>query len=84
MLEISDCSRAEIARAVRLLLGLTNFAAHHLDSLLFALRWYEAGMDFADALHLAMSAQDEALITFDRGLVKVARQVGAFPEFREA
>ena len=84
VLEISDCSRAEIAHAIRLVLGLTNFAARHLDSLLFALRWYEEGMDFADALHLAMSAQDEALITFDRGLVKVARQVGAFPEVREA
>jgi predicted nucleic-acid-binding protein len=84
VLEVSDCSRQEIARAFRVLIGLPNFALRSLDSLLYALRWYEEGMDFADALHLAMSAQDEALATFDRDFAKIAKRAGAFPEVRAA
>ena len=41
-------------------------------------------MDFADALHLAMSEQDNALSTFDRDFVKADKRAGAFPEVREA
>lgn len=84
VLEASDCGRAEIARALRLLVGLPNFAIRQLDRLLYALGWYEAGMDFGDALHLAMSAQDEALATFDRDFARIAKRAGAFPEVRAA
>jgi predicted nucleic-acid-binding protein len=84
VLEVSDCSRQEIARAFRMLIGLPNFTLRPLDSLLYALHWYEEGMDFADALHLAMSAQYEALVTFDRDFAKVAKRAGAFPEVRAA
>ena len=84
VLEVSDCSRQEIARAFRMLIGLPNFTFRPLDGLLYALRWYEEGMDFADALHLAMSAQDEALVTFDRDFAKIAKRAGAFPEVRAA
>ena len=38
-----------------------------------ALAWAEAGMDFADALHLAAAEDCETFITFDRGLAKAAR-----------
>lgn len=31
-----------------------------------------------------MSAQDEALATFDRDFAKIAKQAGAFPEVRAA
>ena len=72
VLEVSDCSRPEIARAFRLLVGLPNFTIRALDSLLYALRWYEDGMDFADALHLALSASDEGLVTFDKSLSRKA------------
>lgn len=84
VLEVSDCSRQDITRAFRLLVGLPNFTIRQLDSLLYALRWYEEGMDFGDALHLAMSAQDEALATFDRDFAKIAKRAGAFPEVRVA
>jgi len=84
VLEVSDCSRQDVARAFRLLAGLPNFTIRPLDGLLYALRWYEEGMDFADALHLAMSAQDEALATFDRDFAKIAKRAGAFPEVRMA
>jgi predicted nucleic-acid-binding protein len=84
VLEVCDCSRKDIARAFRLLVGLPNFTIRQLDSLLYAIRWYEEGMDFGDALHLAMSYQDEALATFDRDFAKIAKRAGAFPEVRAA
>ncbi len=82
VLEVSDCDRTEIARAFRLLVGLPNFTLRQIDGLLYALGWYEEGMDFGDALHLAMCAQDEALATFDRDFAKIAKRAGAFPEVR--
>lgn len=82
VLEVSDCSRPEIARAFRLLAGLPNIMLRQRDSLLHALGWYEEGMDFGDALHLAMSAQDQALATFDRDFAKLAKRTGTFPEVR--
>lgn len=84
VLEVSDCSRQDIAHAFRLLVGLPNFTLRTLDNLLYALRWHEEGMDFADAMHLAMSAQDEAMATFDRDFAKLAKRAGAFPEVMAA
>ncbi len=46
-----------------------------------ALEWFEQGMDFADALHLADCEPDEAFATFDRKPVAVARKASA-PKFR--
>ena len=41
--------------------------------------WTEAGMDFADALHLALSGKAERVATFDEALVKQAHKAGALP-----
>jgi len=79
VLSVNDCGRGEIARGLRLLLGLPNFKPHDLDVLLYALKWYEGGMDFDDALHMASSAKDAAFATFDRPLSRRARNLGAFP-----
>lgn len=84
VLRVNGCDRAEIAHALRILFGLPNFKPHHLTVLVYALKWFETGMDFADALHLAMSEQEDALSTFDRDFVKAAKRAGAFPEVREA
>lgn len=84
VLEVNDCERAEIIRAFRLLIGLPNFTQRQPECLLYALNWYESGMDFADALHLATSRQDKFLVTFDRDFAKIARRLGAFPAVREA
>lgn len=62
----------------------TNILARYLPALLYALKWFEAGMDFADALHLAVSDQDETLSTFDQDFAKAAKRAGAFPEVRAA
>jgi len=41
-----------------------------------ALDWFEQGMDFADALHLASAGRECPLATFDAALVRKARQFG--------
>jgi predicted nucleic-acid-binding protein len=79
VLQANDCSRAEILKGLRHVLGLPNVYVRELETIGYALRWYEGGMDFADALHLAMSGKDERFVTFDRALQKQARKLGAFP-----
>lgn len=79
VLEVNGCTRDEILKGLRHLLGLPNFTAKELEAVLYALRWFEGGMDFGDALHLALSARDERLMTFDRSLERTARKLGAFP-----
>jgi len=39
-----------------------------------AVSWYEAGLDFADALHLASSMQADKFVTFDSAFIKKARK----------
>ena len=66
-----------IVRAMRALLGLPNLTAEDEDEVLQALVWHEAGMDFADALHLASSALAKRFLTFDAKFAKKARALGA-------
>ena len=42
-----------------------------------ALDWFEQGMDFADAMHLASAADCDAFATFDRKLAAVAKKAKA-------
>ncbi|MFN0318015.1 MAG: type II toxin-antitoxin system VapC family toxin [Burkholderiales bacterium] len=79
VLEAYDCTREEIAKGFRHILGLPNFIVREIEAVGYALRWFEGGMDFADALHLALSAKDEQFATFDRALEKRAKKLGAFP-----
>lgn len=59
-----------ICAALRKVLGLPNVQVKHGQQLALALQWYEAGLDFADALHLAQSQDCEGLYTFDQRFVK--------------
>jgi predicted nucleic-acid-binding protein len=43
------------------------------------LDWLEAGMDFANALHLAKAANCTEFVTFDRSLVRTANRPGMVP-----
>ncbi|MBI1835279.1 MAG: hypothetical protein HYR92_05945, partial [Burkholderiales bacterium] len=49
-------------------------------ALAYALHWYEGGMDFGDALHLAMSAKETGFKTFDKAFAKTAKALAAYPE----
>lgn len=84
VLRVNGCERAEIDKGLRLLIGLPNFKPANPTALLHALKWYADGMDFADALHLALSDQEQEMVTFDRDFAKVVGQVGAFPPVRMA
>lgn len=82
VLSVNGCERDEILKALRLLLGLPNFKPKQFEALCYAVHWYEQGMDFSDALHLALSAADQAFCTFDKKLAKSAAAVGAIPLVR--
>ncbi|MEO7851362.1 MAG: type II toxin-antitoxin system VapC family toxin [Rubrivivax sp.] len=65
-----------IAASFRDLLALQNIEA--LDPVLtqHALQGYEAGLDFADALHAAQRRDGERFVTFDRQLTRRATKAG--------
>jgi predicted nucleic-acid-binding protein len=65
-----------IASCLRDLLALRRIDA--LDPALtqLALRGYEAGLDFADALHAAQRRDGERFVTFDRQLARRAPKAG--------
>ena len=79
VLESNDCTPADIQRGVGLLLGLPNFNPPQSAAVRLALDTFVQGMDFADALHLAMSQGDDALMTFDRAFVKKASKGHSIP-----
>ena len=58
------------------LLGLPNVVAENPDQVFQAMGDFAAGMDFADALHLASSQADEGFYSFDRKLAKKATSLG--------
>lgn len=80
VLEANDCSRAAVSKALRVLSGLPNFKPKELTALLHALACYEKGMDFSDALHLALSETESAFLSFDRRLNKQAKQQHVQPK----
>lgn len=80
VLESRGLKHEEISFALRHLYSIKHFMPQYFDVLASALQWYESGMDFADSIHLAMSTQESAFITFDKSLFKKARRLGAFPE----
>jgi len=79
VLEVNGCTREEILKGLRHILGLPNVTMKEMEAVVYALRWYEEGMDFGDAMHLALSARDERFVTLDKPMEKMARRLGAFP-----
>ncbi|MBW8910045.1 MAG: type II toxin-antitoxin system VapC family toxin [Mesorhizobium sp.] len=65
-----------IVNALRVFGGLPTVEMEDAAILSSALDFSEAGMDFADALHLVRSAHCEGYTTFDRKLVRAARLAG--------
>jgi predicted nucleic-acid-binding protein len=65
-----------IAAAIHRLQGLSNVEMEDESVVALALNWYEAGLDFADGLHLASAGPDLDFATFDAALRKKARRLG--------
>ncbi len=68
-----------INKAFDSLLGVASIEVEDRADVQRALEWHGKGMDFADALHVAASSAAKTFVTFDRGLAKVAKGVGARP-----
>ncbi len=79
VLEANDCTASEIAKGLSLLLGLPNFKPEQADAVRAALQGYAQGMDFADALHLALSGSSDGFMTFDKAFARKAGKLGARP-----
>jgi predicted nucleic-acid-binding protein len=69
--------RSRIADGIMRLLGLPGIEFEDRPAVARALRWFEEGLDFADALHLASSGRADAFATFDAALRRKARARGA-------
>lgn len=71
--------RDHIHQALATFVAVDHVVLSPTTAAIEALGWYEQGMDFADALHLAaaMHAGCEALATFDRKLAASARKAEA-------
>ena len=63
----------EVAAALRSFAGLPGVAVENPGQLAAALDRAEAGMDFADALHLGAAARCDAMLTFDRRFIEQAQ-----------
>ena len=71
--------RNAIAESLKALLGLPNLRPSPYPAILAAIALYGAGLDFADALHLALSDGGDAFLTFDSRFASRAGQNGAEP-----
>ena len=67
------------AAALQALVGLENVHVEDARAVERALNWFAAGVDFADALHLASLDQAEAFVTFDANFRKRAARVTGLP-----
>jgi predicted nucleic-acid-binding protein len=75
-------AREIIAESFQKLLGIPNVKAEDPQAVTQALIWYQEGLDFADALHLASSAKADRFATFDKDFVKKASKLGSVDVFR--
>lgn len=82
VLEVNECTREDIARGLGLLMGLPNFKPQQPEVLRQALAWYAQGLDFADALHLALSQGSEELATLDKAFAKQSSKLKIAPLVR--
>jgi predicted nucleic-acid-binding protein len=64
-----------ILRALRGVLGLANVSVEDPAATVAALSLCEQGLELADALHVASSAQADRFVTFDARLVKRAARI---------
>ena len=74
---VYDLPTARIIPALRALAGLPGIIVEDASLVVKAMEWTEAGMDFADALHLAASASCETFLTFDKRFSRSAARLGS-------
>lgn len=70
---------AAIGRTFTTLAGVQTIDIEARSDVLRALAWHAAGMDIADALHLASSGSAASFASFDRALAKRAGKLHVSP-----
>ena len=66
-------TKEQICQDLRWLCGLEQIRLENSLAVAEAINWFESGLDFADALHLAKSQQYPVFYTFDKDFVKRGR-----------
>ena len=72
-------SAEEICRALSGLFGLKNIRLSDPIRIAQAIEWYQQGLDFSDALHLAQCQKCEKFFTFDKAFAARADKLGNCP-----
>ncbi len=67
-----------VVPALRALAGLPGIAFEDAAMVKKAMDWAEAGLDFADALHLAAAAECEGFVTFDKRFARATNGLKVF------
>lgn len=70
---------AAVAGVLRQLLATEGFMLDRSAAVSQAVDWHARGIDFSDALHLALSAPCAELATFDRNFAKRSKRLGLRP-----
>jgi predicted nucleic-acid-binding protein len=76
---VYEFASEQVIAALRAVAGLPGVTVEDAALVATALDWAEAGLDFADALHLAAAAGCEGFVTFDRRLVRASGKAGGVP-----
>jgi predicted nucleic-acid-binding protein len=64
----------KVGDAFKMLLRMESVIWDDAVAIHTAALWHAAGMDFADALHLAQTRSEQSFATFDVGLAKLAQR----------
>jgi predicted nucleic-acid-binding protein len=70
-----ELERSVVAGSLRAVAGLPNVILEAPAQIALALEWFERGMDFADALHLASSMEAGRWATFDKKFASKAAEL---------
>jgi predicted nucleic-acid-binding protein len=74
-----ELGKGEILTALRTIFGLDNLVVEEYLATARSVAWYEAGMDFSDALTLASAQGQDQVATFDRDFARIATKLNALP-----
>ncbi|MDD2850800.1 MAG: type II toxin-antitoxin system VapC family toxin, partial [Desulfuromonadaceae bacterium] len=72
-----NLTRSVVTERLRHICGLPTITVEDAFAVSLAIIWYEQGMDFADAVHLASSSSCSGFATMDRRMSAKAAKVAA-------
>ena len=76
---VYDMPLERIIPALRAFAGLPGVSVEDAGMVARAMDWADAGMDFADALHLAAATECESFLTFDKQFARSGKRLSDIP-----